>query len=53
MKNIPLYHVEPIRDLKEMLEKSAKTFGEKAAFIKRTFREGHIFPFLLTNIKKM
>lgn len=37
MKNIPLYHVEPIRDLKEMLEKSANTFGEKAAFEKRYF----------------
>lgn len=52
MKNIPLYHVEPIRDLKEMLEKSANTFGEKAAFLKKDILGGPYIPVSYTQYKK-
>lgn len=52
MKNIPLYHVEPIRDLKEMLEKSAKTFGEKAAFLKKDVPGGPYIPVSFNQYKK-
>lgn len=33
MKNIPLYEVRAIKDLKDMLTSSAALFGEKAAFL--------------------
>ncbi len=33
MKNIPLYEVRTIKDLKDMLTSSAALFGEKAAFL--------------------
>ncbi len=52
MKNIPLYPVEPIRDLKEMLEKSSKTFGEKAAFLKKDVLGGPYIPVSFTQYKK-
>ncbi|MFR1517490.1 MAG: AMP-dependent synthetase/ligase [Clostridia bacterium] len=52
MKNIPLYHVEPIRDLKEMIEKSADTFGEKAAFLKKDVPGGPYIPVSYTQYKK-
>lgn len=52
MKNIPLYPVEPIHDLKEMLEKSSKTFGEKAAFLKKDVLGGPYIPVSFTQYKK-
>jgi len=33
MKNIPLYDVRPINNLKEMLETSVSIYNEKAAFL--------------------
>ena len=44
MKNIPLYPVETIHDLKEMLQKSADTFGEKPAFLKKDVLGGPYIP---------
>lgn len=35
MKNIPLYEVDTIVDLKQMLENSRQKFAEKAAFLKK------------------
>lgn len=32
MKNIPLYHVEPIRDLKEMLENLRRLLEKRPPF---------------------
>ncbi len=33
MKNIPLYEVRPITDLRDMLKQSAASYGDKAAFM--------------------
>ena len=33
MKNIPLYDVRPINNLKDMLDSSAEIYGDKAAFL--------------------
>lgn len=33
MKNIPLYSVRPIENLKDMLESSTRLYGDKAAFL--------------------
>ena len=33
MKNVPLYEVKPIRDLRDMLKQSADRFGDKPAFL--------------------
>ncbi|MDW7657968.1 MAG: AMP-binding protein [Bacillota bacterium] len=33
MKNVPLYEVRPIHDLRDMLKQSAERFGDKPAFL--------------------
>jgi long-chain acyl-CoA synthetase len=33
MKNVPMYEVKPIRDLRDMLKQSAERFGDKPAFL--------------------
>ncbi|HLZ18117.1 MAG TPA: AMP-binding protein, partial [Smithellaceae bacterium] len=44
MKNIPLYDVRPIRNLKEMLNSSVAVFGEKPAFLSRQNNRGGYSP---------
>lgn len=52
MKNIPLYDVETIRDLKEMLEKSERKFGPKAAYLRKTEGNTEYEPVSFTHFKK-
>lgn len=44
VKNIPLYDVRPIRNLKEMLHSSVAAFGEKPAFLSRQSKKSGYFP---------
>ena len=44
MKNIPLYEVRQIDTLKDMLEKSAELFGNRAAFLVKTEEGGPYKP---------
>ncbi|MBE7037943.1 MAG: long-chain fatty acid--CoA ligase [Ruminococcaceae bacterium] len=40
MKNYPLYEVDEITSLKDMLENSVKKFGDKTAFLKKDDKKG-------------
>jgi len=44
MKNVELYEVRPIRDLKDMLESSVKLYGEKAAFLSKPKGQADYIP---------
>ncbi|RCX16580.1 long-chain acyl-CoA synthetase [Anaerobacterium chartisolvens] len=52
MKNIPLYDVRQIANLKEMLEGSAKAFGSKPAFLVKSKAEEHYKPISYLQFKK-
>lgn len=52
MKNIPLYEVRTINNLKEMLASSAEIFGSKAAFLVKKKEGGAYSPISFTQYKK-
>ena len=52
MKNIPLYEVDKIVDLKGMLENSEKKFGHKTAFLKKEAGNPDYIPVTYSQYKK-
>ncbi len=44
MKDIPLYDVKPIHDLRDMLKQSVQQFGEKPAFLVKDCKAARVSP---------